>query len=78
MATIQLTQKQRDNGFICSGEQVKAKLARKGKTLKQWANENNFDEDTVYKVVAGTRKGYHGIGHQIAVAIGMKQQPEEA
>lgn len=73
----QLTEKQIANGFIKTGEQAKAELAKNGVTLKAWAEKNDYDLDTVYKVVSGARKAFRGVGHEIAVAIGMKAKPDQ-
>lgn len=54
-------------------EQLKAKLSREGRTIKQWADENGYDIQTVYKVVGGTRKALYGRGHEIAVRLGIKE-----
>lgn len=54
-------------------QQLKAKLLREGKTLKQWATETGYSYNTVCKVVGGTRKGFYGIGHEIAVRLGIKE-----
>lgn len=54
-------------------EQLKANMSREGRTLKQWAIDNGYDTDTVYKVVGGTRKAIFGKGHEIAVRLGIKE-----
>lgn len=54
-------------------EQLKAKMLLEGRTIKQWANDNGYDFNTVYKVVGGTRKGIYGVGHEIAVRLGIKE-----
>lgn len=56
-----------------TAEQVKTELRAKGMTLAQWAQQNGYDRDTVYKVIGGTRKGWFGKGHEIAVKLGLKQ-----
>ncbi|MFV5413876.1 DNA-binding protein [Acinetobacter baumannii] len=57
-------------------EQVKKNLRAQGKTLVQWAQENNFEINDVYRVIGGSRKGHYGKGHEIAVALGLKPNPE--
>lgn len=59
-------------------EQVKARLSEQGITIKQWADENGYDRETVYKVFQGVRKARYGRGHEIAVALGLKPNPENA
>jgi len=56
-----------------TGQEAKSKLREQGVTLKQWAAENGFDYVTVSRVVRGVQKGNYGVGHQIAVALGMKR-----
>lgn len=56
-------------------EQVKANFEREGKTFSQWAEEKGFRSTDVYKVVNGLSKAKRGIGHQIAVELGLKEQP---
>lgn len=57
-------------------EQVKKNLNSQGKTLKQFAIDHNFDPSDVYRVMNGARKGLYGKGHEIAVALGLKVNPE--
>ncbi|KXZ66836.1 DNA-binding protein [Acinetobacter venetianus] len=58
-------------------EQVKKKLTSQGKTLKQFALDHNFEPSDVYRVMTGTRKGNYGKGHEIAVALGLKVNPNQ-
>ena len=57
-------------------QQVKQRLRNEGKTLKQFAIERGFPVMQVYRVMNGTIKGTYGRGHEIAVALGLKN-PEE-
>lgn len=57
-------------------EQVKKNLRNEGKTIKQVAAEHGFPLMQVYRVMNGTIKGAYGRGHQIAVALGLKDQNE--
>ncbi|MCZ4065627.1 DNA-binding protein [Oxalobacter aliiformigenes] len=57
-------------------QQIKQKLRNEGKTLKQFAIERGFPVMQVYRVMNGTIKGTYGRGHEIAVALGLKN-PEE-
>lgn len=56
--------------------QVKDKLRAQGKTLAQFAKEHGFAASDVYRVIGGSRKGLYGKGHEIAVALGLKVNPE--
>ncbi|WP_211452600.1 DNA-binding protein [Collimonas antrihumi] len=59
-----------------TGDQVKRKLRQQGKTLRQWAQENDFDYILVSRIIRGVQKGNFGKGHEVAVALGMKQESE--
>lgn len=50
-------------------------LRAQGKTVSQWARENNFPLKAVYRVLGGQDKAYYGQAHAIAVAAGLKVPP---
>ena len=56
-----------------TADQVKAKFKREGRTITQWAKERGYNRHTVYLVLNGQIKALYGKGHEIAVALGMKQ-----
>lgn len=58
--------------MAATAEQVKRRLVQKGMTQKEWAKANGFDEVTVNRVLNGVNKARRGVGHQIAVALGLK------
>lgn len=60
-----------------SSNEVKQQLRAQGKTLKQFALEHGFEPNDVYRVIGGSRKALYGKGHQIAVALGMKLNPDQ-
>jgi gp16 family phage-associated protein len=55
-----------------TAKQVKDALAQQGKTQKEWATTHGFDVYLVTRVLNGTCKARRGKGHQIAVALGLK------
>lgn len=55
-------------------EEVKKRLYKEGKTIKQWAEENGYTPAQVYRVMRGENKALYGEGHNIAVKIGLKSQ----
>jgi gp16 family phage-associated protein len=57
-------------------EQIKSRLRQQGKTITQWAAENGYPRDRVYRVLNGVDKAHYGRAHEIAVKLGMKQ-PEQ-
>lgn len=56
-----------------TGETAKRKLREQGKTIKQWADEHGYPYVLVSRVIRGVQKGNYGKGHEVAVALGMKQ-----
>lgn len=55
-----------------SGDEVKTRLREQGTTLKDWAKRHGYPYHTVSNVVRGINRGSYGMGHRIAVALGMK------
>lgn len=62
----------RSERVVLSGEEVKTRLRERGTTLKAWAAENGYPYATVSHVVRGINRASFGIGHRIAIALGMK------
>lgn len=54
-------------------EKLKENFAKEGKTLAQWARENNYKPRDVWLVVGGQNKARYGRGHEIAVKLGLKE-----
>lgn len=42
-----------------------------GKSIQQWARENNFPAHLVYAVVSGRCKAQRGQSHRVAVKLGL-------
>lgn len=53
--------------------QFKALLRRQGKTIRQWAEENGFPPEAVYRTLNGVEKGNFGRAHEILVCAGVKR-----
>ncbi|BCU88705.1 MULTISPECIES: DNA-binding protein [Yersinia pseudotuberculosis complex] len=53
-------------------EQIKAELKANGITARQWAETHGFPPRLVYQVLNGSAKGYYGLSHHCAIALGMK------
>lgn len=53
-------------------------LTAKGITLKDWAKERNYNPEYCSRVLCGLVKGKRGLGHEIAVAMGIKSQEQSA
>lgn len=53
--------------------QAKAWIESQGKSVKDFADENELDLHTTYQVLAGTKKGKRGEAHRVAVLLGIKE-----
>lgn len=62
-----------DKKNVLSGDEVKTRLRERGETLKSWAIKNHFPYQTVSDVVRGKSRANYGLGHRIAIALGMKR-----
>jgi len=51
--------------------EVKHRLKKEGKTLKSFAAEHGFKYRTVSDVVRGVRRGFHGEGRDVRIALGL-------
>lgn len=58
-----------------TADQVKRQFRERGLTFTKWAAEHGFDRNDVYRVLNGQLKGNYGVGHDIAVRLGMKPNP---
>jgi gp16 family phage-associated protein len=55
-------------------EKLKAKFRSEGKTFKDFATANSYPYCEVIRVVNGINKARRGRGHEIAVALGLKEE----
>ncbi|QIH08942.1 MULTISPECIES: DNA-binding protein [unclassified Pseudomonas] len=55
-----------------TAHQVKENFRRAGKTFTQWAKENGYTRNEVYRVLNGQAKANYGKAHDIAVKLGLK------
>jgi len=53
-------------------DQVKAQFKARGMTFRQWAKEQGYTANSVYRVLNGTDKAHYGKAHEIAVKLGLK------
>jgi gp16 family phage-associated protein len=58
-------------------EQFKQELHDQGLTALEWAKRHNFPAWAVYRVLAGDTKCRRGQYHRIAVAMGIKPDPQK-
>ena len=59
-------------------DQVRERFRQEGMPLSQWARENGYQANKVYRVMAGIDKGYYGKAHEIAVKLGLKPDPAKS
>ncbi|WP_435609876.1 DNA-binding protein [Pseudomonas knackmussii] len=55
-----------------TADQVKERFRLAGKTFTDWANENGYTRNEVYRVLNGQAKANYGKAHEIAVKLGLK------
>lgn len=53
-------------------QDVRAEWLRKGMGQNDWARKNGFTPATVSQVINGRNSGARGVGHKIAVLLGIK------
>lgn len=53
-------------------QQVKSSFQQRGMTVTQWAQDNGFPREAVYRVLNGITKAKYGQSHEIAVKLGLK------
>lgn len=63
---------------LTTREQFKANLIAQGKTVKEWAEQHGFTAQQVTGVLTGGNKCNRGIGHTIAIAMGIKANPNDS
>ncbi len=60
--------------MLKSINQVKDDFLNSGKSIAEWARENNFSPDLVYRILKNNRIPQRGESHKIAVQLGIKSQ----
>ncbi|HAU3148744.1 TPA: DNA-binding protein [Salmonella enterica subsp. diarizonae] len=58
--------------------QVKTRFQQRGITVTQWAEENGYSREAVYRVLNGITKAKYGQAHEIAVKLGLKPSAQAA
>ena len=59
-----------------SAKEVQLAFRARGETVSGWAERHGFPRHCVYGVLSGRIKGDRGEGHHVAVALGIKAQPQ--
>jgi gp16 family phage-associated protein len=57
-------------------EKVRSGFEERGESVAEWARAHSFPRHLVYAVLCGKCLAKRGKGHHIAVALGLKAQPE--
>lgn len=55
-------------------EEVKSKFKAEGKTITEWAKENGYSRNAVYRVLNGFDKGNYGKSFEIAQKLGLSRK----
>lgn len=55
-----------------TADQVKRRFRQQGITFTDWASENGYSRNEVYRVLNGQAKAHYGKAHEIAVKLGLK------
>jgi len=62
---------------VTTPNELREKFDSEGKTFAEWAANNGFEPQEVYKVLNGQAKCKRGKGHKIAVLLGLKANPTD-
>ncbi|MCY1160522.1 phage-associated protein, BcepMu gp16 family [compost metagenome] len=60
--------------MVKSIQQIKNEFHSKGITFSDWAKENNFSPELVYRVLKMNRVPVRGESHKIAIKLGIKEE----
>lgn len=63
--------------MVKSIQQIKNEFHSKGITFSDWAKENNFSPELVYRVLKMNRVPVRGESHKIAIKLGIKEEKNE-
>ncbi|MCL1861808.1 MAG: DNA-binding protein [Proteobacteria bacterium] len=58
-------------------EAIRRQWEREGKTMSSWARDHGFEPSDVSRVLCGLARGRYGRMHRIAIALGLKENPNE-
>lgn len=58
---------------VMTPQEVRADFLRKGQSIGSWADKHGFDRATVNQVLTGRNAATRGVGHKIAVMLGLKE-----
>lgn len=58
-------------------DRVKHRFRQRGVTFTDWAKDNGYTRNEVYRVLNGQAKCHYGKAHEIAVKLGLKELDEQ-
>ncbi len=58
---------------IRTRQEVRDDFIRKGISMASWSRKNGFSPVTVFEVLNGSNAATRGVGHKIAVTLGIKE-----
>ena len=56
--------------------QVRDDFIKSGISIAEWARDNNFSPDLVYRILKNNKVPRRGESHKIAVKLGIKEQKD--
>ena len=59
-----------------SPQEAKYWLQAQGISIAYFARKHELDQATTYQVLSGTKKGFRGQAHKVAIALGIKEDIE--
>lgn len=60
--------------MVKSIKQVRDSFSSSGISIAEWARDNNFSPDLVYRILKNNKIPQRGESHKIAVRLGIKEQ----
>jgi gp16 family phage-associated protein len=63
--------------YLARLQEIKHGFAARGETISGWAERNGFRREEVYAMLAGRTRGRRGRAHALAVALGLKANPDQ-
>lgn len=67
---------QNSSDMIKSIKQVRDDFIKSGISIAEWARDNNFSPDLVYRILKNNKVPRRGESHKIAVKLGIKEQKD--
>jgi gp16 family phage-associated protein len=61
-----------ESRMIRTRQDVRDDFLRKGQSIGSWADKHGFDRTTVNQVLTGRNAATRGVGHRVAILLGIK------